>query len=161
MKKQIIILLVFLSLIISCEKNKVQAKKTKTTIEKKDINETKEKIDPLTNNWLKNIELDMGNKWKANNETTTGVNNMLSLVLESNPKTIENYRELAKKLNEEKNTLVKKCTMKGPSHDNLHVFLHPLIEKIDALLKVNSLDEASKLKQIIKENLEAYQNYFY
>src|SRR5690606_40529319 len=70
---------------------------------------------------------------------------MLNLVKTSDPKTVEDYHTLASKLNEDKNYVVKKCTMEGPSHDNLHVFLHPLIEKIEALGEVSTTDEGAKI----------------
>ena len=50
--------------------------------------------------------------------------------------------------------------MKGASHDNLHVWLYPLIQKIGALSDTNNLVEASKIKQSIEENINAYGTYF-
>ena len=114
----------------------------------------------MGNAWVNEIKLNNGNKWEANLETTEGVDKMLNLVKSSDPKTVEDYHALASKLNEEKNYVVKKCTMEGPSHDNLHVFLHPLIEKIEALGKVSSTDEGAEVTASIKENLEGYYNYF-
>ena len=50
--------------------------------------------------------------------------------------------------------------MKGDSHDNLHVWLLPLIAKIDALSEAKTIEDAAKLKQSIKENMNAYFDYF-
>ena len=50
--------------------------------------------------------------------------------------------------------------MKGAPHDNLHVWLLPLIEKIEALSESKTVEEASKLKESIVENVNAYSNYF-
>ena len=119
-----------------------------------------EETHALNNAWVNEIKLDNGNKWEANLETTEGVDKMLNLVKSSAPKTVEDYHALASKLNEDKNVVVKKCTMEGPSHDNLHVFLHPLIEKIEALGKVSNTDEGAETLASIKENLEGYYNYF-
>lgn len=112
------------------------------------------------NVWMNEIQLNDGSKWEANPETNEGVDAMLEMVKTSNPKTVDDYHALATKLNEEKNFVVKKCTMEGPSHDNLHVFLHPLIEKIDALGKVSTVDEGAEITANIKENLAGYYNYF-
>jgi len=114
----------------------------------------------MDNAWVNEIKLNAGNKWEANMETTEGVNKMLEAVKSSDPKTVSEYHTLASTLNEEKNTVVKKCTMTGPSHDNLHVFLHPLIEKIDALGKVATVEEGAEISASIKENLNGYYNYF-
>jgi hypothetical protein len=112
------------------------------------------------NVWMNEIQLNDGSKWIANTETNEGVDAMLEMVKTSAPKTVDDYHALATKLNEEKNFVVKKCTMEGPSHDNLHVFLHPLIEKIDALGKVSNVDEGAEITANIQENLEGYYNYF-
>ena len=50
--------------------------------------------------------------------------------------------------------------MTGASHDNLHVWLLPLIKKIDGLSKEESLENASIIKQSIVENIDMYFNYF-
>ncbi|HET8804084.1 MAG TPA: hypothetical protein VFM72_05860, partial [Aequorivita sp.] len=110
--------------------------------------------------WVNDIKLDGGNKWQSNIETNDGVDKMLKLINASNPITVEDYHNLASKLNDEKNVLVKNCTMKGASHDNLHIFLHPLIEKIEALGTVSTTEEGSKIITSIIENLEGYYNYF-
>jgi CRISPR/Cas system CSM-associated protein Csm2 small subunit len=114
----------------------------------------------VNNNWVDEIVLNNGSKWEANKETTQGVANMLDLIKNNNKENLNDYHELAIKLNDEKNILVKKCTMKGPSHDNLHIFLHPLIEKIDALIIASSLDEAISISKSIRENLELYNTFF-
>ncbi|AFL79674.1 hypothetical protein Aeqsu_0146 [Aequorivita sublithincola DSM 14238] len=114
----------------------------------------------LNNDWVNEIALDNGAKWEANLETNEGVLKMLEDIKSSEPQSIEDYHGLATQLNEEKNTVVKQCTMKGPSHDNLHVFLHPLIEKIGALGKVSTTTEGAEITKSIKENLDAYSNYF-
>ena len=99
-------------------------------------------------------------KWQANPETTVGVNNMLKLLKSGDLKTVADYHNLASQLNEEKNFVIKECTMKGASHDNLHIFLLPLIEKIDALGKVSTTTEGSEITASIEENLNGYYNYF-
>lgn len=121
----------------------------------------KKQTDPVLNdNWKKEIKLDNGAKWEANLETTVGVSDMLKLIKEHNDTSLEGYLALGKKLNERKNTLVKECTMEGPSHDNLHIFLYPLIEKIDLLLKAASEKEAKDIVSSITDNLKAYNTYF-
>ncbi len=114
----------------------------------------------LNNNWINEIQLDNGDKWLANIKTTEGVNRMLKLISESKTETVEDYLSLANKLNDRKNTLVKECTMTGPSHDNLHMFLHPLIEKIDVLLETKTTEESAETLKSITDNLNAYNTYF-
>jgi len=162
MKKITIITLLLSILLISCGEIKKEDKIIETT-----VNETKhekEKVvkveNQINNDWIQIIKLNDSKKWEANIETTKGVNMMLNQINKRNPNTVQDYLDLANKLNAQKNTLVKECTMTGPSHDNLHIFLHPLIEKINALLKTTSTTEGSETTKSIKENLEAYADYF-
>ena len=78
----------------------------------------------------------------------------------NNPKELNDYHTIADALNEEKNYVIKECTMKGSSHDNLHVWLLPLIEKIDALKEANTLAEAQHIYKSIEQNVNAYNDYF-
>jgi ABC-type Zn2+ transport system substrate-binding protein/surface adhesin len=50
--------------------------------------------------------------------------------------------------------------MKEPSHDNLHVWLLPLIDKIDALKEAKTIEEAQQIYISIEQNLNAYNTYF-
>ncbi len=165
MKKTILSLAILSALLVSCNETKHKHESTDTVettegVHEHEMEEMAAETHTMHNSWVNEIKLDNGNKWEANLETTEGVDKMLNLVKSNDPKTVEDYHALASKLNEEKNYVVKKCTMEGPSHDNLHVFLHPLIEKIEALGKVSSTDEGAEVTASIKENLEGYYNYF-
>ena len=165
MKKTILTTAIISALLISCNETKHKQESTdivETTegVHEHDMEEMAEETHSLNNAWVNEIKLNNGNKWEANLETTEGVDKMLNLVKSNDPKTVEDYHALASKLNEDKNVVVKKCTMEGPSHDNLHVFLHPLIEKIEALGKVSSTDEGAEVTANIQENLEGYYDYF-
>lgn len=114
----------------------------------------------LSNSWIGEIETDNGQKWEANAETTEGVENMLALINQTQTQTLEDYHQLGSKLNDEKNYIIKECTMEGPSHDNLHVFLHPLIDKVSALQNSKSTSEAEEIVESMEENLQKYYDYF-
>lgn len=166
MKKTILTAAIISALLISCKDTKNGSNKAVDATEAvseqatSDRDEMAAETHSINNEWVEDIKLDDGSKWHANSETTKGVDKMMSLIESSNTKTVKDYQALASKLNEVKNFVVKECTMKGPSHDNLHVFLHPLIEKIDSLGKVSTVEEGSEVKAGIKENLKEYYNYF-
>lgn len=122
--------------------------------------EKKQTDSALNNNWKKEIKLDDGAKWAANIETTKGVIDLQILIKTHNKTTVDEYVSLGKKLNERKNILVDECTMEGPSHDNLHIFLYPLIQKINLLLETKSTEDATKIVSSISDNLTAYNTYF-
>ncbi len=161
MKKSIITAVILSALLLGCKENKHTNENTKGTekINSAPKEETKKLTNPSTV-WMNEIKLDDGSKWQANSETTQGVAKMLDLIKSGDLKTLEDYHSLASKLNEEKNFVVKECTMKGASHDNLHVFLLPLIKKIEALSNTSTLSQATLITYRIEENLKGYFNYF-
>ncbi len=112
------------------------------------------------NAWTSEIKLNDGNKWKANTETNEGISKMKNSIKAQTSSTIDAYHKLAEQLDDDKNFIVKNCTMKGASHDNLHVWILPLMEKIEALSEAKTIEDASKLKQSIEENVNAYHTYF-
>lgn len=161
MKKTAVIIAATLSLTISCKETKKKKPiEAATTVETVDYEKYSKMSNELNDTWINDIMLNNGIKWTANIETTNGVRDMLILIEDSKTKTTVDYKKLGEGLNVIKNTVVKKCTMKGSSHDNLHVWLHPLIEKIELLQRVENLKEGEKLTNGIQEHLEAYYDYF-
>lgn len=170
MKKIILTTAIISALLISCNCCKQKDENDKTAEATENIHDTSASLSnreerntethPINNDWVKEIKLDEGNKWEANSETTEGIDKMLDLLKTNDPTTVEDYHYLASKLDEDKVFIVKNCTMEGQSHENLHVFLHPLIEKIGALEKVSTEDKGAEIMASIKENLEGYYNYF-
>ncbi|MBJ7881394.1 hypothetical protein [Gelidibacter salicanalis] len=112
------------------------------------------------NAWTEDIVMDNGAKWQADLTTNGGVKQLQKTFYAQTTNSLEAYHKLAEQLNEDKNYVVKNCTMEGPSHDNLHVWLHPLIEKIAALSKTETVEDASKIKHSIEKNINAYSDYF-
>ncbi len=158
--KRILILTAALSLgIIGCKENK-KANPVEVANETLIIDGTSGATKRPDDTWINDIALNNGNKWKANKETTDGVIAMLTLINENKTWNTGEYKKLGDDLNEVKNTVVKECTMKGASHDNLHVWLHPLIEKIEMLQRTESNNEGEYLTYNIKNHLEGYYVYF-
>lgn len=157
MKKGIITAAILSAFLIGCKDNTSSQEDSSITTEMAQ----KESLEVLDNSWVETIKLEKdGNKWEANQETNEGVEKMISLIKETEAHSIEDYHTLAANLNEVKNYIVKECTMDGPSHDNLHIFLHPLIEKINALDKASTVKEGEIIKESILENLVAYYKFF-
>lgn len=155
MKKLAISILLIATALTSCKNNEKEAKPNITTEVVQEL-----ETDILSTDWMQNIKLNNGAKWEANTETTDGVNKMQEALKTQTTITIDDYHQLASLLNENKNYVIKKCSMKGAPHDNLHVWLLPLIEKIDALSAVKTLENASKIKKSIEDNVNAYTTYF-
>src|SRR5690554_2431511 len=154
MKKAFLTVAFFSALLLSCNDNK-----SKTHHEHHDHNTVTES-GTLDNEWVNDMALNEGERWDANPETNEGVAEMIRMLEENDPQSVAEYHELAYQLNETKNYVVKECTMVGESHDYLHVFLHPLIEKIDALGKVATVDEGAEIREHTINNLYLYHDYF-
>jgi len=119
-----------------------------------------ETSDVYSNAWINEMKLNDGAKWHANYETNEGVKQMQNSLKTAQNETLKDYHELVNQLNDSKNFIIKNCTMKGASHDNLHVWLLPLLEKIDGLSEIKTVEEALKIKQSIIDNVDAYSTYF-
>src|SRR5690606_20662379 len=126
MKKSILSIAILALLFTSCNNSKKETQNTEQNNTEEvetvshDNHESHETHDAISNNWMEEIQLDNGNKWVANEETNIGVEKMKDILKTQQTTTLEGYHQLAKELTEAKNYVIKECTMKGPSHDNLH-----------------------------------------
>ncbi len=102
------------------------------------------------------VQLNNGEKWKANPETITGINNMLKIVDSALAGTISGA-PLQDTLKSEFKMIFDKCTMTGTAHDQLHNYLIPLKKKLDDLKAEEDTDET--LKEI-QAHLKTFGNYF-
>ena len=162
--KHVIITIGLLAL-VSCKDSKPQEvtttpKATEQPVEAVKEHQDEESSNVYGNTWINDIVMNNGEKWEADKTTKEGVQQLQNTINSQSASTLEEYHQLADQLNEQKNFLVKNCTMVGPSHDNLHVWLHPLIEKINALLKTESIEDAAKITNSIEKNINAYSEYF-
>lgn len=110
--------------------------------------------------WTAEMNLNNGAAWEANKETTEGILLMEARIERDNSKSIEDYHALAADLDDLKNYIVKKCTMQGESHENLHVYLVPLMKMIGKLKNAKTVEEASQLKLDVSKHLQEYSRFF-
>lgn len=151
--------------LVSCKDNKNQETITHSDAVEHPVDAVNEHheedaSDVYGNAWTEEIELNNGDKWDSDLTTNEGVKKLQHTFNTQATSSLADYHKLAELLNEDKNYVVKNCTMEGPAHDNLHVWLHPLIEKIAALTQTESVEDASKIKNSIKENIYGYYDYF-
>lgn len=151
--------------LVSCKDHKNQESNTEmNTVEEptkiREEHHNNEASDVYGNAWTKEIVMNNGAKWEADAKTNEGVEKIQNTIKTQVTNTMDEYHKLAEQLNDDKNYIIKNCTMKGASHDNLHVWLLPLIAKIEALSESKTVDDASKIKQSIEENIEGYYTYF-
>lgn len=147
MKKiKLVLFLLAIVSIGSCQKNK----EDKIAKEADEINSVLEKnIETPAK-----VSLHKGQLWVANAETTEGITTLQKIILESGQE--ESASVLKEKLNFEFALILKKCTMKGEAHNQLHNYLIPL------KLKINNLEDSNKdeIKKEIIVYLEQYSLFF-
>lgn len=106
------------------------------------------------------IQLNNGEKWAVNEEMMPFIleaENILNEYLTSNS---SDYKTLAEQLKEKNSGLIKSCTMKGESHDELHKWLHPHMELIEKLEECSNNDEAVKIIEQLNASFKTYNQYF-
>ena len=158
MKKTVITLIAVSLLFTACKDQHKESNATKKNETELTEQPTESKV--VGNEWMQEIKMNDGAKWTANPETNEGIVRMKSVLITSKLKELDDYHTIANALNKETNYVIKECTMKGPSHDNLHLWLLPLIGKINALKEAESLAKAQHIYKSIEQNVSAYDNYF-
>lgn len=103
------------------------------------------------------IELNNGQKWKVNLEMTPYILEAEQILLQYND---NDYIALAEQLKNKNKGLIKSCTMDGKSHEELHKWLHPHMQLIDALEDAENKEEADKLISELNASFQTYHNYF-
>ena len=102
------------------------------------------------------IELNNGEKWLVNEEMKPFVMKGEELVNSYIQDNQTDYKALAQQLIEQNNQLIKSCTMNGKSHDELHKWLHPHLEIVNALEEEK---DAAKANEIVLQLQKSYQDY--
>lgn len=121
--------------------------------------ESENKIEKTKATELK-VELNEGEKWEANRETTQGIENMENILNQFDKDSdIQAYNSLAKELASEFTMIFKKCTMKGEAHNQLHNYLIPLKDYMKGLGS-DQQQTAEKNYEKIIPHLAAYSLYF-
>jgi hypothetical protein len=102
------------------------------------------------------IVLNNGEKWKVDDNMMTHIRNMEKDVIAFADNSDKNYKELTSKLKTNLDLLTSNCTMKGQAHDELHKWLVPYIELVDALEK----DQSEAQFKAIQDSFQTFNQYF-
>lgn len=90
---------------------------------------------------VEGLTLNNNEKWIANEETHIGMNRIDS-ILKTN--TASSGKILGDALSKQTSYIIKSCDMTGEAHDQLHVVLIPILEKIT---DIKDVEDASTLKE--------------
>ena len=105
------------------------------------------------------LRLDNGKKWQANPATSEGIANMTKRMAAFVSNKSGNYRTLKADLEKEFQMILKKCTMKGEAHNQLHHYLLPMKKLFGNLDSDSPTTQKATFKQLNK-HLNTYTQYF-
>lgn len=103
------------------------------------------------------VELNDGERWKANTETTENIQSMQAHLKTYSTAENGNVKELHTHLFADFEDIFAKCTMKGKAHDQLHNYLLPLR---DMLVELDGCEDCNHALGHIEKHLESYSTYF-
>ena len=107
-----------------------------------------------------NLKLNGSEKWIANPETHEGVLKMDSIISAFKDEEKNDFTLLGETLSKQTSYIIKNCSMKGESHDQLHVVLVPMLDAISALKESKNNAESNKILTELQVYIDAYFNYF-
>ncbi|WP_026976342.1 hypothetical protein [Flavobacterium tegetincola] len=148
--KQIFIIAISSILFISCKNSSDSTSQERTTTSEEAHN--KGASDEL--------QLNDNQKWVVNEEMKPHILQGEELIVSYTATHDTDYVRLAEKLTELNNNLIKSCTMEGSAHDELHKWLQPHLEMIDALKIASGQDKAQELIQNISTSFQTYHIFF-
>lgn len=106
------------------------------------------------------IELDNGEKWKADENTLHMVRKMEAELLAFNETDHSGYKDLADSLEKDIDLLVAGCTMKGKAHDQLHKWLTHHIANVKKLSTAENKTEAVEIMKTLEESFHVFNESF-
>lgn len=106
------------------------------------------------------LGLNNGEKWPVNPEMMVHVAASDSLVRNFEPGSDDSHAKLTAALEDKKNRLIASCTMKGPAHDALHLWLMPYIGDIDQLAEAETEAEKEQALADLQQSFDSFYTYF-
>lgn len=106
------------------------------------------------------LVLNDGEKWEMPYEMMWLIQQQKDKLFEYTMAKDTTYLEFGNQLDSLCQSLVQVCSMTGEGHDNLHLWLIPYWEKIDAILVAANHQEAQLLIDQLNDDFIEFDNYF-
>lgn len=162
MKKAIILLSMGSLLLWSCNSNNQDLAKNATEVHEAHADHDEHEGDEHEHHAdaSEAIELDNGAKWKVNEEMKPFVLKGEELVNNFIKDKGADFKGLAEAIESENSRLIKSCTMDGKSHEELHKWLHPHLELVEALAKETNPQRSEEIVAKLQHSYHFYHLYF-
>lgn len=106
------------------------------------------------------IKLNNGEKWDVNAEMKPHIELGRKIFSDYLAQNQSDYKKLAEDLKNQNDQLVKSCTMKGESHEELHKWLHPHMNLVAKLADAADPKEAQTIIAQLEQSYNTFLNYF-
>lgn len=106
------------------------------------------------------LTLNDGKKWQADQHTNDAMAGISKALAEQPASTTEQLNALGKELKIRVDALVQGCTMTGPEHEQLHVFLNDFIPAVQHLAAETDHAKATEVHQHVSHLAEEYDKHF-
>ena len=106
------------------------------------------------------LALDDGAKWSMDEHTRTSSAALRAHLGEATPESVEALTALGATLQGDIDGLISGCTMSGPSHDQLHVFLMAFIPEVQALSATTEVGAGLETVERLKGLMASYGEHF-
>ena len=107
------------------------------------------------------LALNDGEKWQVDDHTRGAASRLTEIVEVTAPiDSVDDARVLGSAIDAEIATLIQGCTMTGPAHDQLHVFLVEVFPRVEELKTAEDLDGLRQVQTEMGALLDAYDRHF-
>lgn len=161
MKQFILLISILLFTFSSCKNNADQQHSDQEQATEHNSHEGHDHANEATKEDVKvdnsKLHLNNGKKWTVNDATHVGMKNIKELLIDyvKNDKT--DHLALGTSMAAETTTIITKCDMVGPDHDQLHLILVPILESIDEIKKTKSAEPVMNLSVHLSEYFKHFQ----
>lgn len=128
-------------------------------IESNDI-ESAKNTNELDEEVEERLSLNNGKKWIVNSETHEGMTQIIVILDNIDPLTVDDYNQVGEKCYQHTSYIISNCSMKGEAHNQLHHVLHPILDDIENLKKSASVSNAKVAATSLEKNISDYFTHF-
>lgn len=109
---------------------------------------------------IADLKLNNGQKWAMDTHTRELIQQMHETTAKATISSPKDGQKIGATLDHQLHTLMQGCTMTGPAHDQLHLFLSEFMPAVSALKATESNDEAQEKIDRLKAMLMTYDEHF-